>query len=206
MEEPEEFNPFDGLQEALLEPDNGKDGAVLRPTAEDMFRPAPGVRQAAAGSGSLFTAVDAGDDDEKPFVLIPAGIHTIIPAWVWAAIAVLLLGMGVMIVMIPGVKLNQLTARLGDPDPGVSQASMRQMILNANEAIVNMLFDQAADGERKIADRLRAIDTLGLIDRPDAERALQRLELGTGTDERVRDAAVAARRQREAARSRGNRR
>ncbi len=140
---------------------------------------------------------------DSPFVLVPAGVHRFLPWWTW-----LLIGGGLILVitgmvLLPGFHLNRLTGRLGDSNEAVVQRTMRQIIVNANNRTVNKLYDLAASSETGMTTRLRAVDTMSLIRQSsEVDRALLRLELAGGTDEKVREAAIAARKQRAASRTR----
>lgn len=142
---------------------------------------------------------DGGDD---PFVLVPAHIHSILPWWGWLTIALGIVVMVAGVLLMPAVSLERLTARLGDANQQTAEGAMRQLVLQGDERTVGKLYDMAASRSNGLATRLRAVDTLSLIQASDADRALLRLELADGTDAQVREAAVAARRQREAAKTR----
>ncbi len=147
---------------------------------------------------SRFIAVEpnstyAGDD---PFVLVPQSIASSLPWWAWATIAMVILVIFSVIVLMPEAQLSSLTARLSD-NSSTSQAAMRQLILRGDDRTVEKLYELAASSNDTIETRLRAVDTLSLIRDPAAERALLRLELASSTDARVRQHAIAARRQRE---------
>lgn len=142
-----------------------------------------------------------GEQPGEPFVLIPAHIHNFLPWWGWATIG---LGLAVMIlgvVLAPEVNLERVVARLGDANQGNVQSAMRQLVINGDDRTVSKLFGLAVSAENDMETRLRAVDTLGLIQTPGADRALLRLELGGNTDAQVREAAVAARRQRDSAKT-----
>lgn len=143
------------------------------------------------------------DGSDAPFILIPAHIHSFLPWWGWLTIGIGLAMMMAGVLLMPVVTLNRLTSRLDNDNPAVVQAAMRQLVVKGDEHTVNRLFDIANSDQAKLPSRLRAIDTLALIRAANADRALLRLELADSTDAKVREAAIAARRQREAARTRG---
>lgn len=151
-------------------------------------------------------AIPGVGDSDQPFVLIPANVHTFMPWWGWATI---ILGLSVMItgvVLMPGITLDRLTSRLGDRNEAVVQGAMRQLVLQGDERTVKKLYGMAASRREGLPVRLRAVDTMSLIERvPEVDRALLRLELSAETHDQVREAAIAARRQREAYRTRGRR-
>lgn len=139
---------------------------------------------------------------DEPFILVPAHIHTFLPWWGWLTIG---LGLAVLVagvVITPYVSLNRLTSRLGDTNEANAQYAMRQLVMRGDERTVGKLYDLASSHHEAMPVRLRAVDTLGLINAAAADRALQRLELAGGTHQQVREAAIAARRQRDAARTR----
>lgn len=166
----------------------------------------------AGGSGlpGQFIAVDPatlGEErgDGAPFVLIPANIPSFLPWWGWLSIG---LGLAVMVtgvVLLPGVTLNRIADRLGDSNQANAQYAMRQLVSRGDEKTVDKLFEMASSGDTNTVARLRAVDTLSLIRASHADRALLRLELSNDTDERVREAAIAARKQRDSARARRGR-
>ncbi len=153
-----------------------------------------------------FIAIDpesiAGGNRGEPFILVPANVHALLPWWVWATIGLGLAVMVLGVVLMPKITLNRLTAKLGDGNPATAQSIMRQLVIKGDEQTVGKLYDLAVAKENNMATRLRAVDTLSLINAPDADRALLRLELASGTDAQVREAAIAARKQREAAKTR----
>lgn len=138
----------------------------------------------------------------EPFILVPANIHAMLPWWGWLAIAMGLLGIVAGVVIAPYITLGQLTSKLGDRNEATAQYAMRQLVIRGDDRTVDTLYDVAVSNRRPMAARLRAVDTLSLIDTAKADRALQRLELASGASRQVRDAAVLARRQRDAARTR----
>ncbi len=140
---------------------------------------------------------------DAPFVLVPAGVHRYLPWWTWLVIAGGLLLVIAGMVLLPVFHLNRLTGRLGDSNDAVVQRTMRQIIVNADNRTVNKLYDLAASSDAGMTTRLRAVDTMSLIRQSaEVDRALLRLELAGGTDEKVREAAIAARKQRAASRTR----
>lgn len=143
---------------------------------------------------------------DQPFVLIPAHVHFFLPWWAWVTIGVGLAILMLGVLLTPGITLDRLTARLGDGNQANVQSAMAQLVIKGDERTVSRLYEMAASREAEMSTRLRAVDTLGLIEMADADRALLRLELATGTDVQVREAAIAARRQREAAKSRNRNR
>ncbi len=182
--------------------------------AEEQFLHEIIANQFAADSGDnldgKFIAVDPrtlpdyhGHPD-APFVLIPAGIHRFLPWWGWLVIAggFFLVISGVVI--LPVLHLNRLTSRLGVVNEAEAQQVMRQLVINADDRTVTKLYEVAASPKSPMAARLRAVDAMSLIRQSaEVDRVLLRLELSGETDERIREAAIAARRQRVAARTRG---
>lgn len=167
---------------------------------------------AAADLEGKFIAIDpasipgAAGDPDKPFVLIPAHVHQHVPLWGWALIGVTMISLFVGVMILPGVTLARLTSRLGDADESTARVAMRQLVMNGDERTVRKLYDVAASPRSRLATRLRAVDAMTLIERvPEVDRALLRLELSADTHDQVREAAIAARRQREAYRSRSGR-
>ena len=201
-------------------------GAEISPAAESaaktsLRRPDAGDPDAAAGlealkeAGSLdgkFIAIDPdaipdldAADRQAPFVLIPAHIHSYVPWWGWTAIAITLAMMVAGVILTPIIKLDRLAARLDDPNQASVQKAMRDLVVKGDEKTVRKLYDMAASPRVGLATRLRAVDTMSLIERvPEVDRALLRLEL-TAANDQVREAAIAARRQREAYKTRGRR-
>lgn len=154
-----------------------------------------------------FIAVDPalfeGGHGDAPFVLIPANIHSYIPGWGWAAIGIGLAMLVAGVVITPMLSLNRLASRLGDSNEANVQYAMRQLVVNGDERTVKKLYAMASSPEEGLRVRLRAVDTMSLIERvPEVDRALLRLELSDQTNAQVREAAIAARRQREAVRAR----
>lgn len=147
------------------------------------------------------TAVPA----SEPFILIPANIHAFLPWWGWLSIGLGLVMLVAGVIIAPYINLNRLASKLGDANEANAQYAMRQLVIRGDERTVGKLYDMASSGESPMSARLRAVDTLGLINAPQADRALQRLELAGSTNEKVREAAIAARKQKEASRSRGRR-
>lgn len=142
-------------------------------------------------------------DPEKPFILIPANIHSFIPIWGWVAIGFGLAVMIVGVVLTPGFNLDRLTTRLGDRDDAVVRRAMRQLVSRGDERTVKKLYTVAVSDDEALIVRLRAVDAMSLIERvPEVDRALLRLELSGETPGQVREAAMAARKQREAYRAR----
>lgn len=138
------------------------------------------------------------DADGDPFVLVPHGIPGMLPWWVWTSVAIVLCSIFLAVMFIPRIELSNLTARLGD-NQASSQSAMRQLVMRGDENTVNKLYELAASQSQDISARLRAIDALSLIAEPAAARALLRLELADSTDSRIRQHAIAVRKQREAA-------
>lgn len=161
-----------------------------------------------AGGTGKFIAIDpstlpGSERTSDPFVLIPANIHSHVPLWGWATIAAGLLMMIVGVVLTPVIRLNRTVARLGDSNQATVQNTMRQLVMNGDRQTAEKLYDVAAAPREKMTVRLRAVDTMALIERvPEVDRLLLRLELATETTEQIREAAVAARKQREAYRTR----
>ncbi|MCD8139532.1 MAG: hypothetical protein LUE17_07110 [Planctomycetaceae bacterium] len=176
-------------------------GSFLTPKEEDALV----VPQDLDGK---FIAIDpnaipgVADDPDQPFVLIPAHVHSVMPWWGWFTIGLGLLMLITGVVLLPGVTLGRLTARLGDQNDETVRAAMRQLVISGDERTVRKLYDVAASPGATLPLRLRAIDTMSLIEQvPEVDRALLRLELSADTHEQVREAAIAARRQREAYRT-----
>ncbi|MCC8189020.1 MAG: HEAT repeat domain-containing protein [Planctomycetes bacterium] len=141
-----------------------------------------------------------GSDGPRPARLtLPANLTGILPWWAWVAVGISVTMLFAAILVLPGVRLRQLTARLADPDPATVQFAMRTLINQGNERTVSSLENLAMSRKASVTVRLRAVDTLGLIGAPGADGALRRLELGSTVDRRVRDAAGAALRGRQAA-------
>lgn len=148
-----------------------------------------------------FIAVEADSpSDNEPFILIPQHIARSLPWWAWVSIFLVLAGVFLAVMILPDVQLSNLTARLGTSNAN-TQSAMRQLVLRGDEHTVNKLYELASSQDKEIEMRLRAVDTLSLIQEPAAERALLRLELASNTDARVRQQAIAARRQRESSKS-----
>ena len=156
-----------------------------------------------------FIALDPaelGEETDKPFILIPAHVYSYVPWWGWTAIGVGLAMLIAGVIFMPVWNLNRLVSRLGDGNEANAQHAMRRLVLNGDERTVKKLFSLAASSDERLTTRLRAVDTMTLIGGvPEVDRALLRLELSGGTNEQVREAAIAARKQREAARTRGRR-
>jgi hypothetical protein len=139
----------------------------------------------------------------EPFVLVPAHIHTYVPWWGWVTIGMGLLVFATAVIVMPGISLNRLVSRLGEGNEAAAQKTMRQLVVQGDERTVKKLFSVASSSQEGLKARLRAVDTMSLIERvPEVDRALLRLELSSGTHEQVREAAIAARKQREAYRTR----
>lgn len=162
-----------------------------------------------AGGTGKFIAIDPStlpgpERTSDPFVLIPANIHSHVPLWGWATIAAGLLMMIAGVVLTPVIRLNRTVARLGDSNQATVQHTMRQLVMNGDRQTAEKLYDVAAAPREKMTVRLRAVDTMALIDKvPEVDRLLLRLELATETTEQIREAAIAARKQREAYKTRG---
>lgn len=158
-----------------------------------------------------FVAIDpdtipGGATGKEPFILIPAHIHSFVPWWGWLTIGFGLAVLIAAVVMFPGVSLNRTISRLGDSNPATAQQAMRQLVMKGDERAVGKLYDLASSPRESVRARLRAVDTMSLIERvPEVDRALLRLELSSGTNNQVREAAIAARKQREAYKTRGRR-
>lgn len=147
--------------------------------------------------GPKFVAVEPHNNTPDPFTLIPHNIPSALPWWAWVSVGIVLLSIFFMVMLMPRLELSNLTARLGASQAS-SQPAMRQLVMRGDEQTVNRLYDMASEQTNTIDERLRAIDVLSLIEDPAAARALLRLELASGTDARVRNHAIAARKQREA--------
>lgn len=160
------------------------------------------------GGEGKFIAIDpasipGSEHTAEPFVLIPANIHSYIPIWGWITIAVVLVMMIAGVVLTPIVRLDRTVAKLGDGNQTTVQNTMRQLVVKGDKKTVEKLYGIAAAPQEKLVVRLRAVDTMALIEKvPEVDRFLLRLELATETDEQIREAAIAARKQREAYRTR----
>lgn len=142
-------------------------------------------------------------EDGDPLVLIPANVHSYVPWWGWTTIALGLIMLASGIMLMPGIALDRLAARLDDSDQATVQYAMRQLVMRGDERTVKKLYSVAASPEARVVARLRAVDAMSLIERvPEVDRALLRLELTSSTNEQVREAAIAARKQREAVKAR----
>ena len=140
---------------------------------------------------------------DQPFVLVPAHIHTYVPWWGWVTIGLGLLVMVAGVMIMPGVSMNRMIDRLDDPNEENARLAMRHLVTKADEHTVKKLYSTASSPKEGLKLRLRAVDTMTLIERiPEVDRALLRLELSGDTHEQVREAAIAARKQREAYRAR----
>lgn len=145
-------------------------------------------------------------NEEDPFVLIPAGIHHFVPWWGWLTIGLGLIMLIAGVVLMPVIRLDRLTSNLGDANEARARRAMRQLVMNGDERTVKKLYSMANSRSQGLNARLRAIDAMTLIERvPEVDRALLRLELASDTDAQIREAAIAARKQREASRTRGRR-
>lgn len=145
-------------------------------------------------------------DSGDPLVLIPANIHSYVPWWGWLTIVLGLFVLVTGIVLMPAITLNRLADRLDDSNQANVQYAMRQLVMRGDERTVRKLYDVAASPDARVVARLRAVDTMSMIERvPEVDRALLRLELAGSTDEQVREAAIAARKQRDAVKARRRR-
>ncbi len=197
----------------------GSDGSVdIMTAAQKSVRPSAGAEQpfsiphehlaGVTGRTDLegrYIAVEAGegDDPDQPFVLIPAHVYSYVPWWGWTAIGISLAMLAAGVIFMPLWSLDRLASRLGDGDAASAQHAMRELVMNGDERTVRKLHDMASSNRESLTARLRAVDTMSLIGGvPEVDRALLRLELSGGTNEQVREAAIAARKQREAARTR----
>ncbi|MCC8180819.1 MAG: hypothetical protein LIP23_07930 [Planctomycetes bacterium] len=177
------------------------------PTPGQFIAKPPSSRADLAGK---FIAIDpetieTSSRRQEPFVLTPAHVHAFLPWWVWLTIALALVVLICGIMVMPQISLDRITARLGGHSPSNVQGAMRHLVLKGDERTIDKLYSIAASNTNEVDLRLRAVDTLGLMEETNAERALLRLELSSGTDARVRAAAINARKQRETARTRQNR-
>ncbi len=146
---------------------------------------------------------DGRDSKDEPFILVPANVHSVVPWWGWLTIALGLVMLVAGVILMPLVTLNRTAAKLGDRNENAARNAMRQLVLRGDERTVKKLYSIASAPDERVATRLRAIDTMTLIERvPEVDRALLRLELSDSTHDQVREAAIAARRQREASRAR----
>ncbi|MCC8167630.1 MAG: hypothetical protein LIQ31_16200 [Planctomycetes bacterium] len=140
---------------------------------------------------------------DEPFILVPANVHSVVPWWGWLTIVLGLAMLVAGVILMPLITLNRTAARLGDRNENAARNAMRQLVLRGDERTVKKLYSIASAPDERVDTRLRAIDTMTLIERvPEVDRALLRLELSDSTHDQVREAAIAARRQREAARAR----
>lgn len=184
--------------DAAARPDSGNE-LNLDDTAfrEDLLHSINNYRDA-KDNEPKFIAIEPQNESGAPFTLVRHNIPSILPWWVWVSFATVLCSIFLAVLFIPRIELSALTARLGDNRTS-SQSAMRQLVMRGDENTVNKLFEMASSPNQDITARLRAIDALSLIAEPAAERALLRLELADSTDSRVRQHAIAARKQREAA-------
>lgn len=185
----------------------GETRTLAQPDAVDAASEDDEPLTAAEDLEGKFIAVDPavfeGSHGDAPFVLIPANIHSYVPKWGWVAIGIGLAMLVAGVVLTPMFRLSRLTSRLGDDSEANVQYAMRQLVTNGDERTVKKLYSVAASPSEKLRIRLRAVDTMTLIEQvPEVDRALLRLELSEQTTAQVREAAVAARRQREAVRAR----
>lgn len=185
------------------------DPEALRRAADNLGAPrADEARPAAQPPGDLrdddflkFLAVETeeADDPNAPFKVVPVHIPSVLPWWAWLSMASVLVGLFVALLLLPGLRLSGRTSRLTEGNYARAQSAMRDLILTGDERAVDKLFEMASAREQTIDSRLRAVDALAVMREPAADRALLRLEVAERTDERVRRAAVNARRQRQAA-------
>ncbi len=146
---------------------------------------------------------DGRDAKDEPFILVPANVHSVVPWWGWLTIGLGLAMLVAGVILMPLISLNRTAAKLGDRNENAARNAMRQLVLRGDERTVKKLYSIASAPDERVATRLRAIDTMTLIERvPEVDRALLRLELSDSTHDQVREAAIAARRQREASRAR----
>lgn len=150
-----------------------------------------------------FIVLESEKDSDDPFVLIPANIHNYVPWWGWLTIGLGLLMLIAGVVLMPQLSLDRLVSRLGDGNEANVRHAMRQIVIKGNERTVKKLYGVATSDKQGISTRLRAVDAMSLIERvPEVDRALLRLELSAETNQQVRQAAIAARKQREAYKTR----
>lgn len=181
---------------------SGKSPTSLRPSSD---APSVEINNGQLSLDGKFIAIEpepGSAQSAHPFILIPANIHAFLPWWGWLTIGMGLLIMIIGVIVTPLITLDRVAARLGDSSESTAQSAMRQLVIRGDERTVGKLYDMASSANQKMETRLRAVDTLGLIQAADADRALLRLELAGNTEARVREAAIAARRQREAANAR----
>ncbi len=157
-------------------------------------------------SGDKFVAVDPGAPKSAEITLVPARVYSYVPLWGWVTILLGLIVFAAAVVVLPGVSIDRLAARLGDDSDAVVHQAMRALLAKADERTVRTLFDMASSEDHGIKARLRAVDTMGMIeDVPAVDTSLLRLEVAESTNHQVREAAIAARKHREAAsRARGD--
>lgn len=184
------------------------DPEAMRRAADNLGAPrAEEARPAAQAPADLreddflkFLAVETeeADDPDAPFKVVPVRITSVLPWWAWVSMGSVLAGLFVALLLLPGLRLNNKTSRLTGGNYAKAQSAMRDLILTGDERTVDKLFEMASASEQTIDSRLRAVDALAVMREPAADRALLRLEVAERTDERVRRAAVNARRQRQA--------
>lgn len=148
-------------------------------------------------------AVDPGRSKGSAPTLVPARVYAYIPLWGWLALVLGILVFAAAVIILPGISIDRLTSRLGDDSDAVAQQAMRALVVKGDERTVQKLYDMASSEEERIRARLRAVDTMSMIeDVPEVDRSLLRLQLTESTHDQVREAAGAAIRQREAAKTR----
>ncbi len=152
-----------------------------------------------------FIAVDPGAEKSADITLVPARVYTYVPLWGWATIALGLIVFAAAVVFLPGVSIDRLAERLGDDSDAVVHQAMRALLVKADERTVRTLFDMASSDDHDIKARIRAVDTMSMIENvPEVDTSLLRLEKTESTNNQVREAAIAARKHRESAsRTRG---
>ncbi len=199
--------------EASPSPSSAERSGRVPPPSSRRMRPASPLPSGSPADGAddggaegRFVAFDPASFEDAardaPFVLIPAHIHAYVPRWGWVAIGLFLVLLVAGVVLMPEWSLHRLASRLSGENEAEVQYAMRSLIQNGDERTVRTLFDLAASEEASVRTRLRAVDTMSLITGvPEVDHSLLRLELSGSTDERVRAAAIAARRQREASSS-----
>lgn len=180
---------------ALSRPVPIRPATAEHPAVEEGGRTDGAPEQASASSPTRSIAVaapDSGPQGEGRFR---------IPWWAWLVAALAIYFM-VVIWWPPSdiTSLSRVTAKLGDQEYARVHSAMRQLMIRGDEQTIGKLFDIAASNENQIEERLRAIDTLAIIDNAEVDRALLRLQLSPEIHAVIRDAASSARKQRDAAR------
>ena len=143
----------------------------------------------------MLVTVAEGDNAEYPFVLVPAGLHKLIPVWGWLLLGFSLLGVFLAILIAPRIHLGRTLGMLGEDSQSSAHLAMRDLITRGDDAAIDRLYRLAVSRAEPLRVRMRAIDSLGLIGSVPAENALLRLEMNMNNEETIRKAAALARNQ-----------